>query len=117
LTRAAHAALVALLGLSSSSDRVAANLVAAQPRAATYRLLHRSAPTSFRIGVLRNGRYEVVSLPIEVYVARVLTGEAARRVRRLARGAGDRHPQPTRLQTAGATAPTGSTCATRPTAR
>ncbi len=30
-----------------------------------------------RIGVLKNGTYDVVTLPIEVYVARVLGGEAA----------------------------------------
>jgi len=30
-----------------------------------------------RVGVLRNGTYEVVSVPMEVYVARVLAGEAA----------------------------------------
>lgn len=29
-----------------------------------------------RIGVLRNGSYEVVAVPLETYVARVLTGEA-----------------------------------------
>lgn len=34
-----------------------------------------SAPT-IRIGVLRNGSYEIVTLPLETYVARVLTGEA-----------------------------------------
>jgi stage II sporulation protein D len=34
-----------------------------------------SGPT-IRIGVLQNGSYEVVTLPLEVYVARVLTGEA-----------------------------------------
>jgi SpoIID/LytB domain protein len=31
---------------------------------------------SIRIGVLKNGAYEIVSLPVETYVARVLTGEA-----------------------------------------
>ena len=77
MTRAAHAALVALLGLSSSSDRVAANLVAAQPRAATTQAAAPIGTDLVRIGVLRNGRYEVVSLPVEVYVARVLAGEAA----------------------------------------
>lgn len=30
-----------------------------------------------RVGLLKNGRYEVVSLPMEVYVGRVLAGEAA----------------------------------------
>jgi SpoIID/LytB domain protein len=30
-----------------------------------------------RVGVLRNGTYDVVTLPMEVYVARVLAGEAA----------------------------------------
>lgn len=34
-----------------------------------------SIPT-IRIGVLRNGSYEVATLPLEPYVARVLTGEA-----------------------------------------
>ncbi len=32
---------------------------------------------TIRIGVLRNGSYEVVTLPMEVYVGRVLAGEAA----------------------------------------
>lgn len=32
---------------------------------------------TIRIGVLHNGRYDVTTLPIETYVARVLTGEAA----------------------------------------
>jgi SpoIID/LytB domain protein len=32
---------------------------------------------AIRIGVLHNGRYDVTTLPIETYVARVLTGEAA----------------------------------------
>ena len=31
---------------------------------------------SIRIGVLKNGAYEIVSVPVETYVARVLTGEA-----------------------------------------
>ncbi|MGE0451159.1 MAG: SpoIID/LytB domain-containing protein [Vicinamibacterales bacterium] len=35
------------------------------------------ASQTVRIGVLRNGSYEVVTLPLETYVARVLTGEAA----------------------------------------
>ncbi|MFN8066481.1 MAG: SpoIID/LytB domain-containing protein [Vicinamibacterales bacterium] len=33
--------------------------------------------STVRIGVLRNGKYEVTTLPLEVYVARVLAGEAA----------------------------------------
>lgn len=39
-----------------------------------------SAPVGMdtvRVGLLKNGRYEVVSLPMEVYVGRVLAGEAA----------------------------------------
>ena len=32
--------------------------------------------SSVRIGVLRNGAYEIVTVPLEEYVARVLTGEA-----------------------------------------
>jgi stage II sporulation protein D len=35
-----------------------------------------SSDASIRIGVLRNGAYEIVTLPVETYVARVLTGEA-----------------------------------------
>jgi stage II sporulation protein D (peptidoglycan lytic transglycosylase) len=31
---------------------------------------------TIRIGVLKNGSYEIVTLPLETYVARVLTGEA-----------------------------------------
>jgi SpoIID/LytB domain protein len=80
LTRVAHAALVVLLvllGLSSSSDRVAAHLLTTQPRTAPAQAAAPIGTDLVRIGVLRNGRYEVVSLPVEVYVARVLAGEAA----------------------------------------
>jgi SpoIID/LytB domain protein len=35
-----------------------------------------SSSDSIRIGVLKNGSYEIVVLPIETYVARVLAGEA-----------------------------------------
>src|SRR5262245_40300151 len=35
-----------------------------------------SAGPTIRIGVLRNGTYDIVTLPLETYVARVLTGEA-----------------------------------------
>jgi SpoIID/LytB domain protein len=37
-----------------------------------------SVSHEIRIGFLRNGKYEVASLPMEPYVARVLAGEAAR---------------------------------------
>jgi SpoIID/LytB domain protein len=33
-------------------------------------------PQTIRIGVLKNGSYEIVALPVETYVARVLAGEA-----------------------------------------
>ena len=67
----------ALLVLLSPSTPVGARVAsgARQPYAA-----QPSAPgstTTIRIGVLRNGSYEIVTLPLEVYVARVLTGEAA----------------------------------------
>src|SRR5204862_2448092 len=48
-----------------------------QPRLAAAQAAAPISTDLVRIGVLRNGRYEVVSLPLEVYVARVLTGEAA----------------------------------------
>jgi SpoIID/LytB domain protein len=50
--------------------------LAAQPRT-----IVPAAPAGMptvRVGVLRNGTYDVVTLPMEVYVARVLAGEAAR---------------------------------------
>jgi SpoIID/LytB domain protein len=34
------------------------------------------SPAPIRVGALRNGAYEVVTVPLETYVARVLTGEA-----------------------------------------
>jgi SpoIID/LytB domain protein len=50
------------------------------PLAAQTRAVVPSAPAGMptvRVGVLRNGTYDVVTLPMEVYVARVLAGEAA----------------------------------------
>jgi SpoIID/LytB domain protein len=35
-----------------------------------------STAQTIRIGVLKNGAYEIVTMPLEAYVARVLTGEA-----------------------------------------
>lgn len=37
-----------------------------------------AAPATLRIGLLRGGSYDVSSIPLETYVARVLAGEAAR---------------------------------------
>jgi len=37
-----------------------------------------AAPVTLRIGLLRGGSYDVSSIPLETYVARVLAGEAAR---------------------------------------
>lgn len=61
-------AFAAIVVLAALADRTLASPLAAQP--------DNDSPT-VRIGVLRNGSYEVVSLPLETYVARVLTGEAA----------------------------------------
>jgi len=36
------------------------------------------APATLRVGLLRGGSYDVSSIPLETYVARVLAGEAAR---------------------------------------
>ena len=75
MTRVAHT-LVVLLGLFSISDGGAVRVTASQPRAAAQTTAPIGTDT-VRIGVLRNGHYDVVSLPLEVYVARVLAGEAA----------------------------------------
>src|SRR5262245_16444826 len=37
-----------------------------------------AAPVTLRIGLIRGGSYDVSSIPLEIYVARVLAGEAAR---------------------------------------
>jgi SpoIID/LytB domain protein len=67
---------VALLVLSSSSDRPAVRLLAGSAPLTAQSPAPIGTDT-VRIGMLRNGSYEVVSLPLEVYVARVLAGEAA----------------------------------------
>jgi stage II sporulation protein D len=52
-------------------------LQAAGPRGPRARAAQTDTPAAeVRIGVLKNGAYEVVSLPLETYVARVLAGEA-----------------------------------------
>ena len=53
--------------------------LAARPAASQLRSNAPAAPVgsdTVRIGVLRNGSYDIVTLPMEVYVARVLAGEA-----------------------------------------
>jgi SpoIID/LytB domain protein len=66
----------AVIGLTIVSGAgVPANHIAAQNRSSA-----QAAPAgmaAIRVGVLRNGAYEVVTMPLEVYVARVLAGEAA----------------------------------------
>src|SRR5262245_27927724 len=50
-----------------------------RPEPATREAVQSLGPADdVRIGFLRNGSYEVASLPMEPYVARVLAGEAAR---------------------------------------
>ena len=60
-------------GLTLGPRTATLHAAAAQPQAS-------GAPIGMdtvRVGQLKNGRYEVVSLPLEVYVGRVLAGEAA----------------------------------------
>jgi SpoIID/LytB domain protein len=75
MTVAGRALLVVLLALASSTDRAAR--VSALGQNAIGPSTAPVTSESVRIGVLRNGAYEVVSLPMETYVARVLAGEAA----------------------------------------
>ena len=74
MSRAARAGLALLLLLASSPHAVVAG-GALPPRTS-----QPPAPIgsdTIRIGVLKNGTYDVVTLPMEVYVGRVLAGEAA----------------------------------------
>ena len=74
MRRAIRVLIVALLALAPSSGRVVGRLglaaapVAAQPAA---------NGSAIRVGVLEDGVYRVVTVPLEEYVSRVLTGEAA----------------------------------------
>jgi SpoIID/LytB domain protein len=72
----ARLAIVALAVAALSHQGVAPVVV--HPRAAT---VQAPAPVvesgTIRVGVLRSGTYEVETLPMDVYVARVLAGEAA----------------------------------------
>lgn len=75
MSRTARACLALLLLLTSSSHAVVARGGGVQPRPT-----QPAAPIgsdTIRIGVLKNRTYEVVTLPMEVYVGRVLAGEAA----------------------------------------
>ena len=74
----ARALLVVLLVLHASSDHLSAGaaLTALAQRGANLAVAPIAADT-IRIGVLKGGAYDVVSLPMEAYVARVLAGEAA----------------------------------------
>ena len=64
--------LVSLLAVASSSGHVAGRV----GLAAAAQLAPNGAAT-IRIGVLRDGSYQVVQVPLEEYVSRVLVGEAA----------------------------------------
>ncbi len=74
MSRTVRACLAFLLLLASAPDAVVARaglqLRAAQPPAPI-------GSDTIRIGVLKNGAYDIVTLPMEVYVGRVLAGEAA----------------------------------------
>lgn len=74
MSRATRIVLVVLFVMAASSHAIVVR-GHSQDRATAA-----SAPIgtdTIRIGVLKNGTYEVVTLPMEVYVARVLAGEAA----------------------------------------
>lgn len=72
-----RALLVALVVLTAPPDWLSARVAsAATQRGANPPVVPIGADT-VRIGVLKNGTYDIVSLPMEVYVARVLAGEAA----------------------------------------
>ena len=62
--------------LAGSRPRVLFVLCAALVSAVLVSGQDLSLTPTIRIGVLKNGSYEVVTLPLETYVARVLTGEA-----------------------------------------
>jgi SpoIID/LytB domain protein len=57
---------------------VAVASVMAHPRPADVAAQTAPIPATLRIGLLRGGSYDVSSMPLETYVARVLAGEAAR---------------------------------------
>jgi SpoIID/LytB domain protein len=77
LSRALLAVLLALLLLTPPLNRGVASLSAHVSPVAAVQTTAPIGLDTIRIGVLRNGSYEVVSLPMETYVARVLAGEAA----------------------------------------
>jgi SpoIID/LytB domain protein len=64
-------ALIAALAIVAGLEIRSASSAAAAGQAA-------SSPVMIRVGLLRGGSYDVSSIPIEAYVARVLAGEAAR---------------------------------------
>ncbi len=73
MSRAVRACLALLLLLTSSSHaEVAGGALRPRPQPPAP-----SGSGTIRIGVLKNGTYDVVTLPMEVYVGRVLAGEAA----------------------------------------
>lgn len=75
--RAVRAGLVALVLLASVPGGLGARATVSAPAGAAAQTVAPIGASTVRIGVLRDGKYDVVSLPMEVYVARVLTGEAA----------------------------------------
>ena len=75
MSRTARACLALLLLLTSSSHAVVARSGGVQRR--TTQPPAPIGSDTIRIGVLKNGTYELVTLPMEVYVGRVLAGEAA----------------------------------------
>ena len=67
--------LVALIAVGSASGHVATRVgLAAAPLTAQ---VVTNGTETIRIGVLKDGVYQVVSVPLEEYVSRVLAGEAA----------------------------------------
>src|SRR5262249_19768167 len=76
----------AVRGARRTFDRLARPLglclvLCAGQSAATSRqhLTEEPSPIELRIGLLRGGSYDVVAMPLEAYVARVVAGEAAPR--------------------------------------
>lgn len=75
MRRGIRALFVLLLALATSSGHVPGRVsLAAAPSAAQ---LTPNQPTTIRIGVLKDGGYQIVQVPLEEYVSRVLVGEAA----------------------------------------
>ena len=72
---AARVLFVSLLAIASSSGHVAGRVGLAAVPAAAQLAPNGAAP--IRIGVLKDGTYRVVQVPLEEYVSRVLVGEAA----------------------------------------